>query len=547
MALTREQFAELRAKGLSPQQIADFEAGKTPSSTKGVPANAKLIKAEDESPEGNQVERIGGQLYSIPPEMRESSPLRDTFTGLAKSVGRTALGIGTLGRGIQRGISSVTGFDMGGESVFDINSSKRAQANEFLRPKSQAEKTAGFVGDVATAMIPSSAALKGTKGLGFAMKMLGQGSVGAITGTLQGGGDIDRDTLIGAGTEVMFPVAGKALGYGGNVLKGLAGMVSGKGGDVIEQVVKTPRAALEGGELVGAAGLKESAQNIRTGVKTLKQKAGAEFEALTAPYTTPLPKNKLTSVVNNYLVDEVDATISKGAINLDDTPFLDADAQKIQRIYNIVNKWEDTSPKGINSLASKISKFYKGSDSSQDVDRVVAGLNRRIRDFIGEQVPDIAEANAKYADKMDLIDQMDAIFRTKGAVESRLGLQKTAEAVGRLFNANKDIAREGVEEIERELGINILGKEAGRQLVDGVSRSQSAIGDAMTGVARALIPPKLILQIAARTGMAQQAIESRLNVLEPSARAVVIEVLTDLFGEGEIPDQPQTGVQTTSI
>jgi hypothetical protein len=494
MALTREQFQELRDKGLTPQQIASFERGEKPQA----PTPPK-------------------------PALRESRPIRDTFTGLAKSAGKVALGVGTIGRTIQKAV----GLNMGGQenSIFDTNSTQRAAANETLRPKSQAEKTSMFVGDVAATALPSGAAFKATKGLGFAMQMLGRGSVGALTGTVQGGGDFDRDTAIGAATEVAFPVAGKVLGYGGNVLKGLAGLVSGKGSDVIEQVVKTPRAALEGGELLGAQGLRESAANIREGVKALQKKAGGEFEKLVSPYTTPIGKTKLLEVTGGFLDD------------INESSFIDTN--KLDKLKGVINAWEDTSPKGINQLASKISKFYTGSDSSRDIDAVVAGLNRRIRDFIGEQVPDIAEANAKYADKMDLIDQMDAIFRTKGSVDSRLGMQKTAEAVARLFNANKDIAREGVEEIERELGINVLGKEAGRQLVDGVSRSQSAIGDFATGISRALIPPKLLLQVAARTGMAKQAIESRIDVLEPTARAVVIEVLTDLFGEGEKADPPQ--------
>jgi len=495
MALTKEQFLELRKKGLTPQQIADFEAGNKPSA-------APVAE----------------------PEMRESRPIRDTFTGLAKSAGKIALGVGTIGRTIQKAV----GINASGEedSALDMSSSARANVNETLRAKSKAERTAMFVGDVAATAVPSGAAYKATKGLGFAMQMLGRGGIGAVSGTVQGGGDFDRDTALGAATEIAFPVAGKVLGYGGNVLKGLAGLVSGKGSDVIEQVIKTPRAAIEGGELVGSQGLRESATSIREGVKALKKKAGAEFETLVSPYTKPIGKNKLLEVAGGYLDD------------VNESSFIDTN--KLDKLKNVVNTWEDTSPKGINQLASKISKFYTGSDANKDIDAVVAGLNRRIRDFIGEQVPDIAEANMKYADKMDLIDQMDAIFRTKGSVESRLGMQKTAEAVARLFNANKDIAREGVEEIERELGINILGKEAGRQLIDGVSRSQSAIGDFATGISRALIPPKLLLQVAARTGIAKNAVESRLDVLDPAARAVVIEVLTDLFGEGEKEDQPQS-------
>ena len=510
MALTKEQFGELRKKGLTPQQIADFEAGKKPTVS---------IEARE------------------PVKLWDTSGFTAPFKGAAKEIGKIGLGIGTIGRSFQEGAARLIGKDLAETSIFDKDSQSRQSANTALEQKGFGEKFGGFLTGTLASAMPSGGALntiKATKGLGFATKMLGMGGVGAVTGTVQGGGNLDRDTAIGALSEVAFPIAGKAIGYGGNVLKGLAGMVSGKGADVIEQVVKTPRAALEGAETLGTAGLRETATNIRQGVKSLRQKAGGEFEALTAPYTKPLGKGGLKTVVDNFLTDDVDAIITKTGLDLEDTPFLDADAKKIERVYNIVNKWEDTSPQGINKLASKISKFYKGSESSQDVDRVVSGLNRRIRDWIGEQVPDIAQANSKYADKMDLIDQMEAIFRTKGSVESRAGMQKTAEAVGRLFNANKDLAREGVEEIEKELGINILGKEAGRQLVDGVSRSQSAIGDFATGVGRALLPPKLVLQVAARTGIAKEAIESRLNILEPAARGIVLEVLTDLFGEGEI-------------
>lgn len=491
MALTKEQFLELRKKGLSPQQIADFESGSIPQA----------------APKQSQ--------------MRESRPFKDTFTGLAKSAGKIGLGVGTIGRSIQKGI----GLNVGGQedSIFDIGSESRQKADAFLSPKSQAEKTSMFVGDVASMAVPGGAVYRATKGLGFARAMLGRGLMGGISGTVQGGGDLDRDTLIGAGTEIAFPVVGKAVGYGGNVLKGLAGLVSGKGSDVIEQIIKTPRAALEGGNTPAVQGLKETATAIREGVKQVQKNAGQAFEEATKGYTQPLSKKAFKETVNNFF-EEVDSSTFIAP-------------EKLNKLKVVVDTWDDYSPQGLNKLGSKISKFYSGSDSAMDIDRVVSGLNRTIRGWVGEQVPEILEANAKYADKMDLLEQMEAIFRTKGSVDDRLGMQKTAESVARLFNANRDIAREGVEELEKELGINVLGREAGRQLVDGVSRSQSAIGDAATGIARAIIPPQLLLQVTARTGLAKEAIESKLDVLDPTARAVVIEFLTDLVGEGNQQDQ----------
>lgn len=494
MALSKEQFAELRSKGLTVQQIVDFENGKVPKA-----ANKEQVKLWD------------------------TSGFTDAFKGIAKGAGKVALGVGTIGRTIQEGVARLGVQDLKENSVFDIGSTQRATADKALTGNTTAEKIASTITEIGATAVPSGAATKLTTGLGFARAMLGRGAIGGVIGTVQGGGDFDKDTAIGAASEIAFPVLGKTIKYGGSVLKGLAGMVSGKGSDVIEQVLKSPEAALAGGSAQGTEGLRETATAIREGVKTIRKKAGTEFETLVKPYTQPLGKNKLAEVAGSYLDD------------VNESSFIDT--AKLDKLKKIVDTWEDTSPKGLNELASKISKFYSGSDATRDIDAVVTGLNRRIRDFVGEQIPDIATANAKYADKMDLIDQMDALFKARGSVDSREGLQKTAEAVARLFNANKDLAREGVEEIERELGIDILGKEAGRQLVDGVTRSQGAIGDFTTGVAKSLIPPKVILQITARTGIAKEAIESRLSTLEPIARASVIEVLTDLFGEGNQPSQ----------
>jgi len=317
-----------------------------------------------------------------------------------------------------------------------------------------------------------------------------------------------------------------ATNFGGGILKRLASVGGGTGTDVIEQVLKSPKAALAASKLDDPTALRQTATSIRTGIKTIRQNAGKEFEALTSKHTQPLDGDSIKKTALAF-VDDIEGSSFK------------IDAGDMDKLRSVITKWDDFTPKGINGMASRISEFYSGSANSMPEDRIISGLNRTIRDWVGKQVPEIAEANAKYADKMDLIEQMNAIFKLKGSVDSRLGIEKTATAVSRLFNANKNITREGVEELQKEIGVDILGAEAGRQLGAGtITKFQMA--DGATGVARSLIPQSAILRLTAATGITKDVIEKRLSILSPAVRASTIEVLTDLLGEGEGTTPPQT-------
>lgn len=501
MTLSREQFQELRSRGLSVEQIVEMQ------------------ERETQKPASEQRKDV---------KLWDTSGFTSPFVGGAKEVGRTGLGIGTIGRGIQRklsqGIGALTGiedFGMGTKSVFDIDSQARQQAEEKLKAEGSGEKIGGFVTGAGIAALPSGAATKATKGLGFARAMLGRGAIAGVTGTIQGGGDIDRDTGLAIAGELAVPVAGKALKYGGNILKNLAGFTTGVGGEVIEEVVSNPRAALAAKGADDIANLKQTSSAIREGVKVLKRNAGDDFARMTADHTEQLSKSDFLKLADDYIDD-----FRSYDLGIPDSAY--------SKIDDVIKQHDDYSARGINKLASKISRFYQGTEKAADTDALVSGLNRRIRNWVGEQVPEIAEANAKYADKMDLLEQMDSIFRTKGQLDSRVGIQKTAERVSRLFNANKQIAREGVRELESEIGENVLGREAGRQLMSGVqTKFQAGGGEAAREVLRSVIPPKLVLNIAASTGIAKEAIESRLATLDPAARGAMIEFLTDVYGEGE--------------
>lgn len=400
-------------------------------------------------------------------------------------------------------------------------------------------KVGQFAGEASTFLAPGAIASKATRGAGLLTKAAAQGSA-AFGQEALNTGDVGRAAtagVVGGG----IPIAGRAaqplLNYGKSVLKGLAGSVSGVGGDAVERAFQNPTAARQGMKATDEASLKTAATAVRQGVKSLKEKASAEYEKLTSKVTKPLNGAKLKQDIRDYFVDEVDAVPTKEGLRFSDTPLLDAEERQLEKVYNVVKNWTDYSPKGINTLATKISRFRRGSTDSKNFDLVVDNLRRNVRSFVGDEVPEIAEANLRFSDKMDLIDELDSILKTRGSVDSRQGIRETSQRIARLFNANKELSRQAVDELEKEIGVDTLAMEAGRQLSDNASLFQVGASDGVMSLVRTLVPRRVIGSIVTRTGQVNETVEQilgeGLSRLDEPARAVFIESLTNLFSQEE--------------
>ena len=526
--MTPEQLTkilqELDSKGASKQEIeAVYNAYKSKTTTTPAPVE----------------QGVGG--------------IKGFGVGLAKSAGGLLRGMGVLGQEIAqqtagRAVEAITGVkkeDLGTD-IYDPESKRGQEVTSMLERKGTAEKFGGFVGDVAQYAIPGGQVVKATRGLGLVRQMLARGLTSGTVATAQKG-EVGKETAIAGITDALIPGASKVLSpvatYGKNVLKGLAGSISGAGSDVIERAFSNPDEALKGikgGDTI----LREVATSVRQGVKNLKQKAGTEYDALTSQVTKILDKNNLLPKINSVLVDEADATLKNGKVLFKDTPLLEGEEKQLGKMYNVIQEWSDWSAKGVNQLATKVSRFRRGGTESANLDRIVDSVRRNIRNFVGDEVPTIKEANEKFANKMDLIDELDSILKVRGSVDSRQGIRETSQRIARLFNANKDLSREAVEELEKEIGIDVLATEAGRQLSGGATKFQIGAGDTGVQIIRSLIPKEVIGNVVARTGQAKQLAEKmlgeKLQRLDAPTRGVVIELLTDLFGTEQTPeDQKQ--------
>lgn len=219
MALTDKQFQELKKQlEKKKEKLGDTEY------------SAFLERAS------------GGSTQDVEDEVGTDGFTLDTAQGVVKSVGDIGLGIGTLGRKIQSGISKVSNkvfgdknpFNTGEPGVFDEGSESNTKAKKLLKRDTAGEKFGGFVGDVASFALPGGAVTKATKGLNFLTRAASLGATDAVTTTVRQG-KFDRQSVDAGIIATAFPVVGKGVSLVKPYL-----LPSGKdaGGRVINSLIK---------------------------------------------------------------------------------------------------------------------------------------------------------------------------------------------------------------------------------------------------------------------------------------------------------------------
>ena len=218
MALTLQQFKELRAKGLSAKQIADLEAGRV--STKKPEAQVRKPLTF-----GGLAKDVGG-FY------------KDVFVGGAKGIGSTASGLSSLG---QRGLESTIGaglrkFGIGPEPP--KRTAGEIAKEKFFTPEGSAQKGAFAAEQLAEFLVPSTKVAKVEKGLRLPTRAgIEAGTFGGITAAQTG--EVGKE----AGLATLF---GGALPVAGAIVKNLpytqaASLLTNVNKDVLKRIYKNPQ------------------------------------------------------------------------------------------------------------------------------------------------------------------------------------------------------------------------------------------------------------------------------------------------------------------
>lgn len=206
--MTYEQFKQLRAKGLTSQQIAEFEK-------RGKPATREVRE-----PKSTFGERLREAPSTMMPALGEAARgLKESWTGGLKGVGSTLSGMSSLG---QRGLEKTVGAGLRKFGIGD--EAPRQTAGEiakerFFTPKGQFQKGAFAAEQLGEFVAPSGAMAKLTKGKGLIRRTLAEsGYFGGVSAAQEGeiGEKAKTDAIIGA----MFPLGGSVYKkFGKGIIK----------------------------------------------------------------------------------------------------------------------------------------------------------------------------------------------------------------------------------------------------------------------------------------------------------------------------------------
>jgi hypothetical protein len=419
-----------------------------------------------------------------------------------------------------------------GKAARALPSLKRGKALETIASKTPLQKAGSFFGKVGTGA-----------GAGYAYDVANNAAQGKENVASPGAG-----TFVGGALPVVGGAIGLANRFIKSVGKGSAAAFSGSGMDVIDAIASNPAAARKGLRGGAADTLNGLSTQVRGGVSEIAKKAEKEYtqsleslpkrlgrnpQVLNAGQKTTIKvdgktytlsmqgiKSKLTSELRRF---GVDVNPGKKEFDFLEAPFVDSEANVLKKVFDVVDQWKDTSPKGLNELAVKVGQFRKAGTQSKELNSVIDAVKRGVRSYLGDRVPAARAMNDRYAQVQDFIEALDQELATNGKfVGGTAEHLDTAKKIANLFNKNKELARELVTKLEN--GENILGTEAGRELAAGVPRSTASIGSLARSAFEAIVPPRAIGEVVAGVGSAHQKIKPTLklaNKFKPAVKRAI--------------------------
>lgn len=372
----------------------------------------------------------GSQLpQSIPSTQKDDDGFAMDFAqGVAKSAGDIALGLGSLGRKAQVGISKAAdkvlgtqGFGLGSQGVFDKGSEDRQKADALLERDTAGEKVGGFVGDVASFMLPGSAVTKATKGASLLPRAAALGASDATVTTIRQG-EFNRDSVDSAIIGSAFPLAGAGASATKKAL-----LPSGKeaGGRVINSLVKPllkdfsygknpGQAVAEAG--ITANSLDELANNIRQVRQATGQQIADTMAASTKRFDATSSFQSLDeAIAEANKAPKTNAAIIKRLENLKDDLLRVDENGVAQRQIN------DLSAQELFDLKKDVGELTRWTGNATDDEIVNKALKRTYGSMKGqldEAVPGAQELNEKYANL--LTAENATVYRDKIAARQNL-------------------------------------------------------------------------------------------------------------------------------
>lgn len=403
-----------------------------------------------------------------------------------------------------------------------------------------AKKMTGYGAEIASTIAPVGNVGKGAKLLKTAGKFGTVNVVGNLGNQLQGDQPINvnetiQSGLLGAALPIAGRGASKLIKGVGNVGSEILGKTTGTSADVIKEAFNNPNVvkfARQAGTKGGADLQLQALEEAQQGLKQIVQKKGNEYVSELEKIKTSGPEVQqvLDSTRNNakQLLSDFDIKIQEGKklnnLNFDNST-ITKNKEIVQKAFNDVMSWRDTSAAGIDRLKKRLSQYANDIPATErgGAYNFIMDLQNSVKSGLNEFVPGYKEMTSKYAQASDLIEEIEKALSLKDTASQDTAIRKLMSTV----RDNNDLRKEFVDVLSGASGKDIRGKLAGSALSPGLARglsgkiAQVAIGGA--GVAHFLNPsavPLLGLYVSASSPRLVAEFTSLLNkVTKPMIKA----------------------------
>ncbi len=499
---------------------------------------------EPEQQTQNQPQEKNGRLV-----VGSTTPDLSLVKGVAKGVASTVKGIADLG---DKFLNTVGAQES--QPVYQEGTPEYNAVNQALTPVNSREKLGKTAEQIAEFAIPGTKVSKATQGANFVQKVVPRAlTSGTIAAAQQG--EVGKDALVAAGTEVVLPGLSEAVKPAtrliSRVFKGLASGLSGVSTDAIDAIVSNPSASQETVKQLTKSGnrevLEQNSKTIVKGIGKVRQEARQAYgEALdTLKETDIKPKafrDSVQAVLDKYGVSTSTKTktglagnkLAKTERLLENIEF--EDPKNISKAKKLIQEVQNAelNGKSLKALMDKISKerfSIATSDERLAFNAFIGDLENGLKTAINNSTDALKDMNLKYTTDLQLTEAMERIFG-KVKFQNAKEIDKASQGLEALFN-KKGLSPEYIDDFLTRIGVapsDFRASEATRQISEKVmSPTNTAgvnVGELIRSLTGGIVSPKMIRDAAILTGKSETTMKELLENTAPALRGTLIKVLT---------------------
>jgi ribosomal protein S16 len=340
-----------------------------------------------------------------------------------------------------------------------------------------------------------------------------------------------------------FKAAGKVADLVGTGASKALGLTTSAGSESIRQAFTNPSdtqaAAMRGNmspeQIVSDA--KDALGQLKEDRGTAYRQQLAQVKESTLPQDTAPVNAALNKSLNDFGVKVLTDESGKPMLDFKTSTISDpAEQGRIQRIYNDVTNWQDTTGGGLDTLKRRV-----GSEWSQnsDVRAFTQSVKSSIRGVLNDGIPGYQQMTSGYEQASNLINDIQKTLSLGDKASVDTAFKKLTTAL----KDNNEMRTELIGQLQDAGGKDLMGSISGYQLNPVVPRGVfgrgidliaggsiihglAALFSPQTLAAFAVSSPRLVGEVARGLGLTKQALVSGINALPTAIRSNVGRVAT---------------------